>query len=386
MAEPPEPHDPLGPGRPAPAGRVPRPGGHGGDGARIAAALGLRPDEVLDLSASLNPVAPPAADVVARHLGALTRYPDPRAATEALADVLDVEPSRVLLTNGGAEAIALVGAELGGVVTEPDFSLYPRTGTGPRWRSNPHSPSGALHLLPAATPTGSTPAGAHDLDRTRSRLPDGSNGPHSSSSSAACSVSSLDPGSSSSSGTVWDEAFWPLATGTWTRRDFDRGDVVVGSLTKLFACPGLRVGYVVVPDGSWPIDGPALRRAVVAHQPQWSVGGLVCSALPDLLATADLGGWSEEVDHLRSRLCDLLMAHGLRTEAGAGPWVLAQAATGLRDRLALQGVVVRDCSSFGRPDAVRIAVPAADHLPRLDRALHAALAAEAPTPSTPIRP
>src|SRR5205085_500529 len=44
---------------------------------------------------------------------------------------------------------------------------------------------------------------------------------------------------------VWDEAFWPLATGTWTRGDADRSAIVVGSLTKVFACPGLRVGYVL---------------------------------------------------------------------------------------------------------------------------------------------
>ena len=38
---------------------------------------------------------------------------------------------------------------------------------------------------------------------------------------------------------------WP--PGRWTRGDADA--VVVGSLTKLLACPGLRVGYVLVPEG-----------------------------------------------------------------------------------------------------------------------------------------
>ena len=59
-------------------------------------------------------------------------------------------PARLLLTNGGAEAIALVAAELGpGWVDEPDFSLYRRhlpaiDPDGPRWRSNPHNPTGRL--------------------------------------------------------------------------------------------------------------------------------------------------------------------------------------------------------------------------------------------------
>ena len=106
---------------------IPPPGSHGGDGAQVAAALGLAPEKVLDLSASLNPVAPPLARVVVRHLDALSRYPDAAPATSALAEVLGVEPDRLVLTNGGAEAIALVAGELGtGRVDDPDFSLYRR--------------------------------------------------------------------------------------------------------------------------------------------------------------------------------------------------------------------------------------------------------------------
>ena len=122
---------------------VPPPGPHGGDAEVVAAALGLDVGHVLDLSQSLNPVAPDPVAVVQRHLGAVHRYPDPRRATEALADVMGVETGRLLLTNGGAEAIALVAAEIGGRVDEPDFGLHPRGG-GPLWRSNPHSPSGLL--------------------------------------------------------------------------------------------------------------------------------------------------------------------------------------------------------------------------------------------------
>ena len=64
---------------------MPPPGAHGGDGPAVARALGLDPDDLLDLSQSLNPLAPDPAPVVARHLGALRAYPDPAAATGALA-------------------------------------------------------------------------------------------------------------------------------------------------------------------------------------------------------------------------------------------------------------------------------------------------------------
>jgi histidinol-phosphate/aromatic aminotransferase/cobyric acid decarboxylase-like protein len=284
---------------------IPAAGSHGGDGPAIARALGI---DVLDLSQSLNPVAPDVRPIVAGHLDALGAYPDPAAATCALATAMGVDPDRLVLTNGGSEAIALLGAELGGTVVEPDFSLYPRAG-GPVWRSNPHSPSGLL-------------AG-----------PDATAG-------------------------VWDEAFFPLATGRWTRGD---DAWVVGSLTKLLACPGLRVGYVLAP-------GPDDARRIADRQPAWSVNGLVCSALPDLLAPVDLPRWSAEVAARRADLVDVLRGAGLDPAPSDACWVLVEA-PGLRDRLAPKGVAVRDCTSFGLPGHVRIAVPDPLGLTRLQEAL-----------------
>ena len=290
---------------------IPLPGPHGGDGARLAAALGVDPAAVLDLSASLNPLAPDVTRLVAARLDAVGRYPDPTVATAALAAALGVDADRVLLTNGGAEAISLVAAELGGSVEEPEFGLYPR-GLGLRWRSNPHNPSGRL-------------AG-----------PDERAG-------------------------VWDEAFYPLATGRWTRGDAERGAVVVGSLTKVFSCPGLRAGYVLAPDRD-------LVRRLRARQLEWSVNGLAAAAVPDLLATADLPGWSETLAAWRDDLVAALTAHGLDPEASDANWVLVRS-PGLRDRLARFGVLVRDCGSFGMPDHVRIAVPDPAGLARLAEAL-----------------
>jgi histidinol-phosphate/aromatic aminotransferase/cobyric acid decarboxylase-like protein len=307
---------------------LPPPGAHGGDGARVAAALGLDPAGVLDLSASFNPVAPDAAEIVGKHLDRVRTYPDPTHATAALADALGTGPERVLLTNGGAEAIALVAADLGaGWVDEPDFGLYRRhlasvSPGAPRWRSNPHNPSGRL---------------AGEGERAA----------------------------------VWDEAFYGLATGTWTRGDADRGAVVVGSLTKVFACPGLRLGYVLAPDEE-------TARRLAGRQPRWSVNGLAASALPDLLARADLPAWSAAVAALRADLGGLLGAHGLEPQPSDANYVLVGGAAGLRDRLAPHGVGVRDCSSFGLPGFARIAVPDATGLGRLAAALGAATGGSAP--------
>jgi histidinol-phosphate/aromatic aminotransferase/cobyric acid decarboxylase-like protein len=316
--------------------RLPPPGPHGGDGDAVARSLGLDPATVLDLSLSLNPLAPDPAPVVRRHLenGALGRYPDARDATSALASAIGVEPDRVLLTNGGAEAITLVAAELGGtVVDEPEFALHPRTPRsygGPRWRSNPHSPSGLL-------------AGSGET------------------------------------ADIWDEAFFPLAAGRWTIGD---GVPVVGSLTKVLACPGLRLGYVLA--------DPALVARCRARQPEWSVSSLATAALPDLLEPVDLPAWAAGIAALRLHLIDLLSSYGLRTRPSDANWVLVERA-GLRDALAPYGVVVRDCGSFGLPGVARIAVPSDSGHERLAAALYAAgfrrggLAGNSPDHS-PLRP
>lgn len=283
------------------------PGAHGGDGTAVAASLGLDPAEVIDLSASLNPFAPDLMPLLVGNAGALRHYPDPGAATRALADAMGIDRARLLVTNGGSEAIALVSRELGGhVASEPEFSLHPRSGSGPVWRSDPHNPSG--------------------------RLADHTTG-----------------------GDVWDEAFYPLATGWWTA---GRAGVVVGSLTKLFACPGLRLGYIV--------DDDIGRFA--RYQPAWSVGSLSLAVLVDLLRTADLPAWATGIATLRQELGTLLSTYGLEPAPSDAPWLLVEA-PGLRERLAPHGVVVRDCASFGLPTMARIAVPGEHGLERLASAL-----------------
>jgi histidinol-phosphate/aromatic aminotransferase/cobyric acid decarboxylase-like protein len=285
---------------------APEAGPHGGDGERLARLLGVPVDDVLDLSASLNPCTPPTARVVARHLEALGRYPDPRRATVALAEAMGVAADRLLLCNGGSEAIALVASMMPvGSVADPEFSLYRRhlrevRSDAPSWRSDPHNPTGALAAL----------------DQTDA---------------------------------VRDEAFYPLTIGCWTRGDADA--IVLGSLTKLWACPGLRLGYVLVPD-----DRVDLVSELASRQPAWSVSGLASGVLPELLGATDLPAWASRLAALRRDLVDLVTSHGLAPALGQAPYVWIPEAAGLRDRLASCGVLVRSGASFGHPDAVRIAV------------------------------
>jgi histidinol-phosphate/aromatic aminotransferase/cobyric acid decarboxylase-like protein len=302
-------------------GHVPSAGAHGGDAERVAAALGCDPGEILDLSASLNPDAPDLVALAAGRLDSLARYPDPTAATEAMAAALGTSPDRVLLTNGGAEAIALVAADLGraAVARPAEFSLYARHLTeavdpaedpaAPRIRSNPNNPTGRL-------------AGAAET------------------------------------AAVWDEAFYPLAAGVWSRGDVaaGRAAVAIGSLTKVFACPGLRVGYVHA-------DAAVIAR-LAGRQPRWALNGLAAALVPDLLARADLPAWAAAVARRRAAMAAAIPG----VEPSDANFVLVrveEGAAAVRARLARAAVLVRDCTSFGLPGHVRIAVPDEPGLTRL---------------------
>lgn len=302
--------------------QIPPPGPHGGDASRVADALGVPACDVVDLSASLNPFAPAVADLLAELLREdqtpVDRYPDPSGATERLAIALDVAADRLVITNGAAEAIALVAAELPvGEIVEPEFSLYRRhlaevRPGASRWRSNPSNPMGRL-------------------------------------------------AASDATATVWDESFHPLATGRWSRGDDSTWRIL--SLTKLWACPGLRIGCVIAPTAD---AANTLRR----RQPRWSVNGLALATIPHLLEWTDLPGWSQRIAASRTSLADELTQLGFTTRTTDANWVLIDHA-GLRDQLARLGVVVRDCASFGLPGVFRVALPRHDDLDRVLSAFEA---------------
>ena len=299
--------------------RVPPADAHGGDGARVAAALGLDPAAMIDLSASMNPFAPDVGALlhgIPDRLGAaLQRYPDSQPATDAMAAAIGVDPDVFVLTNGGAEAIALVAAEVRTAnIVEPEFSLYRRHLSSidvdaPRWRSNPSNPLGQL-------------AGPDEIAG------------------------------------VWDEAFYPVATGSWTRGDTAAWRV--GSMTKLWNCPGLRLGYVIAPDAE-------SARRLARRQPQWSVNTIALEVVPDLLDRTDLPGWRDQIEDLRSAFITALRDLGFLVQDTVTNWVLVEQAD-LRVDLAMHHVLVRDCTSFGMPGVHRVALP---HPSRFDAVLDA---------------
>ena len=132
--------------------------------------------------------------------------------------------------------------------------------------------------------------------------------------------------------------------------------VALRSMTKDYALTALRLGYAIA--------APPVIARLQALQPDWSVNGLAQAA--GMVALADDGYLErarQAVAASRDCVVERLEALGIRCYPTAANFVLAQVgdAATLRNQLARQGLFVRDCTSFGLPDCIRIGLrPVAD--------------------------
>ncbi|MET0284804.1 MAG: aminotransferase class I/II-fold pyridoxal phosphate-dependent enzyme, partial [Polyangiales bacterium] len=150
---------------------------------------------------------------------------------------------------------------------------------------------------------------------------------------------------------VLDESFVSLSEhGHDTRVELPANVIRVRSLTKEFACPGLRIGLCRAQ--------PAWIARIERQRPTWATSS---PALAALTASAGEGAFVHQsfarmrVD--REAVRQLFVARGYRVHPSAASYQLVEVGDAARftSRLRVHGVQVRDCSSFGLPAHVRVA-------------------------------
>ncbi|HEY2696416.1 MAG TPA: Rv2231c family pyridoxal phosphate-dependent protein CobC [Pseudonocardiaceae bacterium] len=163
---------------------------------------------------------------------------------------------------------------------------------------------------------------------------------------------------------VVDEAFADAVPGEPESLAADTdlpGLLVLRSLTKTWALPGLRAGYA--------IGAPGLLARLAANRPQWPVSTLVLTAVtacnePGALAEAAAAATelTEHRDHLATELASIpgiTVAHPAHA-----PFLLLRVPNGPAVRAALRerGIAVRRADTFPglTPDHLRVAVRAPD--------------------------
>ena len=127
---------------------------------------------------------------------------------------------------------------------------------------------------------------------------------------------------------------------------------VLRSLTKSFACPGIRFGYGFGP--------PELIEKIETARSPWSVNAFAESyALQALLHMEELAASRGYIARERDWLAQELLARGFVPTPSSANFILVDCqkeVTSLVQALLSEGILVRDCTSFGLPHCIRIAV------------------------------
>ncbi|HEX3780880.1 MAG TPA: Rv2231c family pyridoxal phosphate-dependent protein CobC [Pseudonocardiaceae bacterium] len=337
---------------------------HHGD---VDAAPGL-----LDFAVNVRLPRPPdwlRARLVAA-IDDLGRYPSAAqdaAARQAVARRHGRHPDEVLVLAGGAEAFALLPAlrpRLAALVhpsfTEPEVALTSAgvpiqrvlLGPGDGYRLRPELIDEDADLVVLGNPTNPTSV-LHPTELIRALARPGRV-------------------------LVVDEAFADAVPGEGESLAGDavtEGLLVLRSLTKTWALPGLRAGYA--------LGAPDLLARLAAHRPQWPVGNLVLTAVaaccePAAVAEAEAAA-VESAAHREHLAAALAALPGIEVHQPAhGPFLLLRVPRGEQVRLALRerGIAVRRADTFPglTPDHLRVAVRAPEAAAPLVAALGAVLA------------
>ena len=354
------------------ANPLPRPV-HGGIKPAELRALGLRPEDCLDFSASVSPLGPP--DGVAEAIASvdLAAYPDPHylALTEAIAkyhaaDGVAVE--NVIVGNGSTEIIHLLTrAYIESPPSDCSRSALLLTPTYGEYDGAVRISGGKVHTLTATRNengfTWDITAAIAEIDARRPALlfVCNPNNPTGALLAAAELERLAEAAASAGCLLVVDEAYINLSeryaeAAVLAMAAQYTSVVALRSMTKDYALTALRLGYAVA--------SPPVIASLAALQPDWSVNGLAQAAGVVALADVDYlpRARAAVAESLRC-VADGLDSLGIRCYPAAANFVLAQVddAAGLRERLARRGLFVRDCASFGLPDCIRIGLrPVAD--------------------------
>ena len=352
---------------------------HGGLNYAELESLGLRPGEVTDFSASINPLGPSRLALEAARQVNLAAYPDPDCLDlrRAIGNSLKVDPGNVLPGNGSTELIhllarAFLAPDDTALIFAPTFgeyvtacrtegvepvSLPPQGAGGSDTRFHWDIPW-AIDCIAGHVPAivflcnPNNPTGVYVTEGEVRRVAQALQG-----------FGLL----------ILDEAYLPFVNESWDSRSLlSLGNVVLlRSMTKDCALTGLRLGYLLATED--------IVRRVRRFQYSWSVNTAAQAA--GIAALAD----REHVERGRSvvnegkeYLMQVAGDLGIECPPAAANFLLLNVgrAREVREALLVQHrICVRDCASFGLPEYIRVGVRTMDDNRRLAEALKSVLTA-----------
>ncbi|NIR47481.1 threonine-phosphate decarboxylase [candidate division KSB1 bacterium] len=321
--------------------------GHGGNLSEIAREFGLAPDKIIDFSSNVNPFdyPPELEQYLASNLNAIRRFPETNSQYlgRKLSEIHNCAPEQILVGNGSTEIIYLIPRAFSAkwtLIVAPTYADYADAvlfaggrvdyffakrqqafqpdlpelekridGHDLVFLCNPNNPTGRL-LEPEL------------LRKVMRRFP---------------------------AVTFVLDATYSEFVGVQTSRQalFDLGNVIeLHSLGKIFAVPGLRLGY--------SICSGELNRRMLKYKEPWTVNTLAQLAGEFLLrkkswVTESRRAIAEEMDFLRKSVSEISSLHLFDSQTNFCLFEILNPevdATFLKDMLLQKNMLIRDCSNF----------------------------------------
>jgi threonine-phosphate decarboxylase len=351
---------------------------HGGNIFDIARQLEADPGDIIDFSASINPlgISQMVRKAVICALDCLVHYPDNthRELKHSLADHHGLSPANIVVANGSTEIIYHLPAMLPGkraLVISPSFNEYVRSLNQHHWEVDHFILTPESNFSIDLEALGQALTGDYDaLYLCNPGNPNGTLYPL----RVIEQLYSL----CIAYGTflVLDEAFMDFFEGSSAKHMIVQGDngIVLRSMTKFYGIPGLRLGYALA--------SSTLAERLDSMGGPWSVNTMALAA--GVAALRDIEHNQRTVDYVRQErrnFCERLSElNGLKVYPSSANFLLAELPDGmtameLRDRLMHQRLLIRDCSNFLglSPQFFRVAVRTAEENQKLVGALKSIL-------------
>jgi len=336
---------------------------HGGINHAELKALGIDPETIMDFSVCTNPFMPPPGIKEIINNAPIEQYPDSGATelTQRLSESLSVPAENILVGSGTTELIRLIAIAYfrnsGHVLLlEPTYGEYGVACQIVGTQTIKYRAKEEDNFTPKINDVVGLIRKINDVvGLIRRHLPQAvficnPNNPTGKYLSQADIEAILD--AMDESLLILDEAYVTFMEKGWNSLGLRKRNnvVVLRSMTKDYGLPGLRLGYAVAHRDIIKYLRPAL--------PPWNVNAVAQKAGAAVLKQkAYLRQSLNKIQECKRYLTGELTRLGFRILPSDAHYFLVKAgnATECRRSLLKHGILVRDCTSFGLPEYIRIA-------------------------------
>ena len=327
--------------------------GHGGKIQALAAEMGVDQALILDFSASINPLGPPKGLPAMLKQGLeswILSYPPAGAEyfREALGFFMGIDPSYIIPGNGSTELIHLLPRLKSGgkaLIVEPAFSEYRAGLEACDWRVDAHVCAKKHLFVPDRADReillGKLDRGYDLVYLGRPGNPGGAVTPRE-------VVLDLAKAQEKHGLLVLDQAFIDFCPQESLLDSLPDHPalIILGSLTKFYAVPGLRLGFMAA--------APELIQRLSKFQPTWSINIMAQEAGRFCLEhhAGHAARTEELIPKERERLSRELSALGLTVFPSRANYLLARlgqdhpSSRELARALSRELILIRDCSNY----------------------------------------